>query len=526
MRFRSPSAPPRPTWARSAALSLLAALLCLAAPPPATPNAPAANVATSGGLRDLETQVVEHRLANGLRFLLLERHHSPTVAFHTYVDVGSVDEEIGQTGLAHMFEHMAFKGTATIGTRDWPAEEKAIAAEEAAHEALLAERRQGAAADAGRLAALEQTFTAAQEKSSSYVIPNEFSSLLERQGCTGLNAMTGADATQYVSSLPANKLEYWAYMESERFVNPVLREFYKERDVVIEERRMRTESQPIGKLLEAFLAVAFQAHPYRWPTIGYRSDLDNLTRAQAQAFYARHYVPGNTIIAIVGDFSTAAALPVLGKYFGRLPAAPRAARHATTEPPQEGERRVEIETQAQPVLGIGWHKPGAAGKDEAVYDALVDVLSGGRSSRLYRRLVKEQKLAMQTQAFTGLPGSKHPGLFIVVALPTVGHTTDELEKAIYAETARLSNAPPTDEELAGVKTRARAGFVRALESSSGLAAQLTTYEAITGSWRDLFRNLDKIDAVTGADCLRVAQETFTQKNRTVARLVTVEGEGE
>ncbi|MBI3271225.1 MAG: insulinase family protein [Planctomycetes bacterium] len=494
----------------------LAALVAVALPALAT-GEPA-----RGGFADLEKQVTEHRLPNGMRFLLLERHHAPVISFHTYVDVGSVDEEIGQTGLAHMFEHMAFKGTTAIGTRDWVGEQKAVEAEEAAHEALLAERHKGDAADPARLAGLEKAFQQAQEAAGAFVVGNEFSTLLERQGCTGLNASTGADATQYVSSLPSDKFEVWCLLESERFLYPVLREFYKERDVVIEERRMRTESQPTGKLIEDFLSVAFKAHPYRWPTIGHRSDLDGLTRAKARAFYAKHYVPGKTIVGIVGDFATAEVLPVLAKYFGRIPAAPLPEPLVTVEPPQEGERRLEVETQAQPILGIGYHKPAAKHPDEAVYDALTDILAGGRSSRLYRRLVKG-KLAMQTGAFTGLPGNKYPSLFLFYAVPSVDHTTEELEKLIYEEIERVKNEPVSADELAGVKTRARAEFVRGLESSSGLAAQLTSYVALTGSWKNLFRHLERIDAVTPADLQRVAKECFLSRNRTVGRLLTVPG---
>ena len=469
-------------------------------------------------IEEFERNLTIEQLDNGLTLIVYERKTAPVVSFFTYVDVGSVNEVNGITGLAHMFEHMAFKGTSRIGTTDFKAEVKAMAEVDRAY-ASFATARDRAEVDQERIAELEAALTAAQEKAASFVAKNEFSEIIERSGGVGLNAGTGADSTVYSYSLPANKLELFAYLESERFLDPVLREFYRERDVVQEERRMRTESSSFGRLFELFTSVAYIAHPYGLPGIGYMSDLQRFTRDDARAFYAKHYVPANITVTIVGDVDRKKALPMLRKYFGRLPAGDKPAPPRTIEPPQIAEKTITMPDAAQPVYAEAYHRPAATHPDNAIYDAISDVLSSGRTSRLYRSLVRDKKIAAGAAAFNGLPGDKYPTLMLFFAIPTPDSSNEEVKTAIREEIERLKTEPVSDEELKMVKTKAKAGLVRSLQSNGGIAAQLATAHVQYGDWREIFNQVSKIDAVTSEDILRVAGETFVPTNRTVGMIV-------
>ena len=471
-------------------------------------------------LAAFEKRMTEFTLDNGLKFLVLERHEAPVVSFHTYADVGAVDEVKGITGLAHLFEHMAFKGTKTVGTKDYEAEARAMAKIDELFLALKTERRKGEQADKVRLEQLQNQFKEAQEEAQEYLVHDEYEEAFSREGSSGFNASTGQDVTQYIVSLPSNKIELWMSMESDRFLNPVLREFYKERDVVMEERRLRTESQPVGRLLEEFLAIAYKAHPYGEPIVGHMSDLETLTRSEAEAFFKKYYLPSNLTVAIVGDVNPQEVRELAQKYFNRIPGGPKPDPVETVEPPQLGQRRVIMQDPAQPFVLIGYHKPSINHSDNAVFDAITEIVGIGRTSRLYKSLVKEKKIAVAASGFPGMPGNKYPSLFLFYAVPARGRTNQECEEAIYAEIDKLKNEPVLPEELEKAKTRSRAGLIRQLASNSGLASQLTFYEVITGDWRNLFKQLDDIDRVTAEDIQRVAKKYFTTKNQTVGIIDT------
>lgn len=475
-------------------------------------------------LAEFEERMTEFTLDNGLKFLVLERHEAPVVSFHTYADVGSVDEVKGITGLAHLFEHMAFKGTKTIGTKNYQAEAEAMARMDETFEAIKAEQRKGDRADKARLAELQKQLKEAQEEAQKYLVHDEFDEAYVREGGAGFNAYTSRDATQYIVSLPSNKTELWMSMESERFLNPVLREFYKEKDVVMEERRLSTESRPVGRLLEEFLAIAYKAHPYGEPIVGHMSDLKTMTRTEAEAFFSKYYGPSNLAIAIVGDVNPEEIRKLAQTYFSRVPSGPKPDPVETVEPPQFGLRQVVVEDPAQPFVLIGYHKPSINHSDNAVFDAITDIIGVGRTSRLYKSLVKEKKIAIVATGFPGLPGNKYPGLFLFYAVPARGHTNQECEEAIDVEIERLKTELVSPEELDKAKTRAKASLIRQLASNSGLAAQLTFYEVVTGDWRNLFRQLDQIEQVTAEDIQRVAREYFVRKNRTVGVIETTAAE--
>ena len=287
----------------------------------------------------------------------------------------------------------------------------------------------------------------------------------------------------------------------------------------MEERRLRTESQPIGRLLEQFTSVAFTAHPYKQPVVGYMSDLLSFSREDAEAFHHTYYVPSNIVISIVGDLKAAETIPVLKRYFERVPGGPQPPPVRTIEPPQIAEREVRLPDKSQPIYLEGYHKPAATDPEDAVYDAISDLLSNGRTARLYRSLVRDQKIAVQAGAFPGLPGTKYPNLMTFYAVPTPGHSNEEVQKALRQEIEKLKQEPVGDDELKMVKTRAKADLIRGLASNSGIAQALARHQALYGDWRETFKSVEKIDKVTKEDIQRVARRAFIPTNRTVAMIV-------
>jgi predicted Zn-dependent peptidase len=472
-------------------------------------------------LASAEKRITMRKLDNGLTVIVMERPEAPVFSFTTIVNTGSAQEVPGITGLAHMFEHMAFKGTDKVGTSNYAAESVALAKVEEAYAAYDRARRDPVNHDEAKIADLDKSWKAAIDEAQKFVVPNEFSKIVDRAGAVGVNAFTNDDETTYFYSLPSNRVELWAYLDSERFLHPVFREFYKERDVVHEERRMRTESSPIGRLIEQALAAAFTAHPYGQPVVGWPSDLESFSATDAQAFFNRYYVPANMVIALVGDVKAAEVMPILEKYFGRLPKKPAPDPLRTVEPKQTAERTIIAREQAQPVYFEAYHRPAATDPDAATFDAIEMLLSEGRTSRLYRSLVRDKKLAIAAAGFNGFPGQKYPNLFACFGIPTAGHAAYELAEPIHAELERLKNEDVSADELQSVKTRAKAGLLRQLDSNSGLAIQLATYQTVFGDWRELFHEVDKIDKVTAGDIRRVASATFVPANRTTAMLESV-----
>ena len=482
----------------------------------ASPVLPADTEAPKIGLAD---RVVEHRLSNGLQLLMVERRTAPIVSFAIAYKVGGVNEHPGITGVAHLYEHLAFKGTQTLGTKDYQKEAGVLERLDRAWNDLRAEHDRGPRADHNKLIALEKRFRDLQQQAEHYVVPNEVGEIYERNGAVGLNATTAKDLTRYVVSLPANRLELWAAIESDRMAHPVLREFYKEKEVVLEERRSRYENSPGGKLYESFIAAAFTAHPYRMPVIGWTSDIESLSRKQTEEFFRAHYGPGNAVIAIVGDIDAHETIRLIEKYFGPIPARPLPPSAVTEEPPQEGERRVEIEFDAEPAVLIGYHRPALDHPDDAVFDVIDSLLSDGRSSRLYTSLVKERQSALNVSTNNGAPGVRYPNLFLIQATPRAPHTTAELEAAVDAELDRLKREPVPPRELRKVLNRLDADLIRSLDSNSGLASQLSFFKTVAGDWRYLLNNRERAARVSAEDVMRVARAYFVKSHRVVATLV-------
>jgi predicted Zn-dependent peptidase len=466
---------------------------------------------------DLQDQIEEFTLDNGMRFLVLSDHSVPVFSFTTVVSVGSHEEVRGITGIAHLLEHMAFKGTSAIGTSDIRKERRAMEAEDRAFAALLAERSRGLLADPDKLAELQAAFEAAKEEAQQFVVSNQYGEIVERHGGVGMNASTWVDFTQYYYSLPSNRLELWAYLEGSRMADLVLREYYTEKDgPVTEERRMRVDDSPMGRLfMEEFQNLAFQGSGYRHSTIGYMSDLENMSRQDAQDFYERHYIGPNMTVAVVGDVTVDEVRRYAQKYFSDIPGGtPRPVM--TREPDQLGEKRLVLREDAQPMLLVGYKIEGINHPDWPVYEAIADILGQGRTSRLYTEAVKNQQKAVQCMSFAGYPGVRHRTLLTIMGIPAKDITASELEAIVLAEIQKLVDEGVTEQELEGVKQRSRANFLRGLNSNRGLAGQLAMTQAMTGDWRNLFRQVEQIEAVTREDIQRVAAEIFQERNRTVA----------
>ena len=467
-------------------------------------------------LKEFEKKVNEFTLPNGLHFIVAERHESPVVSFRTHVNAGSVDDPSGQTGLAHMFEHMAFKGTESIGTNDWPNEKKALEAIEEVYDRLEAERNRGPKAESSKIYALSAQLQQAIDRAQAFVEPNQFARIIEENGGAGLNAQTLLDSTAYFYSLPSNRIELWFLLESQRFLRPVFREFYKERNVVLEEHRMRVESNPQGKLFQNFLAASFMAHPYRNPPGGWPSDVAGLRVAEARQFFHDYYVPANITMAIVGDVDPAEARRLAGRYFGPMPSGPMPSLVRTTEPPQPGPKAVVVDSASQPIVAIGYKRPDQYSPDDAAFDVIQLILSSGRTGLLYKELVQGKKISLAAQAIATYPAGRYPNLFAFFLAPSVGHTVAENERALNELLTKFGSETVDAVTLARARTQARAGVVRRLADNAGVAYLLATFYGAYGDWRKMFTSLDDIDRVSAADVVRVARHYFAPASRTLA----------
>ncbi|MFZ2948430.1 MAG: pitrilysin family protein [Desulfuromonadaceae bacterium] len=473
-----------------------------------------ATCATGIHAATLEEKVVEHTMKNGMKLLMVERHTSPTVSAWIRFRVGSVDERSDERGIAHLLEHMLFKGTTSLGTKDYAAEKPLLDKIETVALTLTAEKAKRDKADTNRIAGLQKELAALEAEASRYVIKDEFFELYSKNGGTGYNAFTSRDGTTYLISLPSNKLELWAAIESDRLQNAVLREFYTERSVVMEERRRSYDADPESKLWETFIASSFLAHSYGQPTIGWMSDIENLTRSKAEQFFHNYYAPNNAIVAIVGDIDTKKTIALVERYFGSIKPGKVPPPVTAEEPKQSGERRIELVAEAEPTVMIGFHKPGIATPDDYVFDVITMILGNGRTSRFYKKLLIEKQIASDIGAFDA-PGHRYPNLFIVSANPRAPHTAQEVEDAIQAELNLLKTVPVAERDLQRILNNIEYEEARRMGTNGGLARNLTEYEAITGSWRYMSEHRSRIAKVTPADIQRVAVTYFTRENRTV-----------
>jgi predicted Zn-dependent peptidase len=470
----------------------------------------------------LDKRVIEHTLKNGMKLLLLERHQSPTVATTIMFKVGSVDEVTGMTGTAHLLEHMLFKGTRMLGTKDYKKEKPLLDKMDKIASRLDAEERKGDKADKNKIEKLRAELKRIQDEHKNLVIKDEFASLYSKNGGVGYNAGTSRDMTSYIISLPSNKIKLWTAIESDRMKNPVLREFYSERDVVMEERRMSYDNDPEGSLFENFLAAAYLAHPYRNPTIGWRSDIKFLPKMEVERFLKTYYAPNNCVVAVVGDINPKEVIKMMERYFGDITPQNIPERIWTDEPEQDGGKRIEVEFDANPSILIGYHKPTLPHHDDYVFDVIDFILGSGRTSRLYKKMVEEKRMAVSVSTYS-LPGSRYPNLFVFNGVPRAPHTVKELEDAFYEELERLKNEPVSQKELERVINNLEASFIRQLGSNRGMSDTLAYYNTIAGDWRYIITHIDEIRKITPEDIMNTAKKYFNKNKRTVAVLVKKEG---
>jgi predicted Zn-dependent peptidase len=466
----------------------------------------------------IKTSVEEFTLDNGMKFIVLERHEAPVVSFHIYADVGSANESYGITGISHLLEHMAFKGSQVVGTNNYEAEAILFPQMDDLYEKLNRENRK-VGPDTALIADYKRQLDDLREQAKQYVVNNEYFDMMMREGDAGVNAGTGVDATHYTNSLPSNRLEYWMSITSDRFLNPVFREFYKEKDVVMEERRLRTETQPIGRLIEDFLATTFKAHPYHHSVVGHMSDLRRITRRDVIDYFSKYYIPSNLTVGIVGDVKAAEVQRMARLYFGRIPSKTKPETVRTEEPEQWGERHVNVKAQSQPILIVGYHRPSSSHPDDPALEALANIIGQGRSSRLYELLVKEKRVAVQTGCFNGFPGDKFPNLIALFGISTPGHSSDECLELIDLEIEKIKQESVTEKELRKFKRSTIKGLIDGMKSNSNMAHQLTYYDAVQGDWRLLFDSVGKVEAITAEDIKRVANQYLVTENRTIGEVI-------
>jgi predicted Zn-dependent peptidase len=468
-------------------------------------------------------EVEEYTLENGLRLLVLPRPGVPIASFVVQYQLGSVNESPGNTGIAHFLEHLLFKGTTSVGTEDYAAEAEYLREMDHLFDSVLVLETRPIP-DQEAIPALEDKIRDLEKQASRFVISNELDEILAENGARNLNATTSSESTTYYVELPSNRAELWFILEADRMANPVFREFFTERDVVAEERRTRLENSPAGKLYAAHMAAAFQEHPYGRPVVGSMEDIQRLTRREVESYFRRYYGPNNAVVAIAGDVDAEQILSWARKYFGPIPRGEEPPPVRIREPEQQEERRVTVVFDAEPTLRIGWKVPSAKSEDAPALYMLTSILTGGRNSRLHKRLVQTERLAAGVVSSIE-PGQLFPGLFTIQASPLHPHTTGELEEAIYEELERLRTDPPDERELQRVKNHLEASEVRRLRSNFGLAAQVAGSESLYGDWRHTFAFSDELLQVSPEDIQRVVVEYFRRETRTVATLAR-SGDGE
>ncbi len=473
---------------------------------------------------ELNLDVKETTLSNGMKVLVLVNDDAPVFSTVIRARVGSVDEKAGQTGLSHFLEHMLFKGTKMFGTSNYEAEKPLIDKIDSIGALLKAEwtniHDPLKPLDSTLFKRFRQEIADLQKEEAKYVIKDELWDTYLRNGGSGLNASTFEDGTQFCVSLPANRLELWALLESDRFGNTIFREFYSERDVVYEERRQRLDNNPWGKMRETLRANSFTASGYRHPVIGWASDIETWDHDLLKDYFVTFYSPNNLVAAVVGDVDPHEVFRVCEQYFGSLPRGPEPPVVTTQEPEQTGEKKLTLEFNANPAVQIAWHGPQFGHPDNAVLDVLTSVLSAGRTSRFNRSIVESKKLAANANIWSS--SSRYPDLIVASATPLQPHTCAEVEQAIYEEIEKLKTDTVTTWELEKIRNQLDADFIRGLSSNGGLAFRLAHTYAVAGDWRYLITSYEELKTVTAEDIMRVANKYFTPANRTVLTLVKTE----
>lgn len=464
----------------------------------------------------LKNNVLHRRLGNGINVIALNRGYSPTVALIISFMVGSADESYETMGAAHMLEHMLFKGTDKIGTKDFNSEKQILDQIEKIGESL--DRLKMANPNDKRIHGLEKELKKLQEAESKFIVSSPYDKMYTSIGGVGFNASTSRDMTSYFIELPSGKLEVWAQIESERLKNPVMREYYQERKAVIEERLMRYDSRGIESLFEKFIAVAMLAQPYRHPTIGWASNIKYLSIKDVKEFYRSNYIPSRMTITVVGKQNPEETFTLIEKYFGSIEKREEKRDISIKEPGPSGERRCEVNFDSNPFLIIGWNKPAFPSRDDYICEIIAGVLADGKTSRLYKSLVLDKKIAASVDAGNGYPGSRYDNLFLIEAAPRQPHSPSELEDAIYDEINRLK-FDISESEISRVVNRTESSMIFDLESNKGISHMISYYQTVFGDWSYVLKYLPEIKSVTANEVKTALNKYFTRENRTVGILL-------
>jgi predicted Zn-dependent peptidase len=459
-------------------------------------------------------RVSEFVLPNGLRFLVIERHEAPAVSFHTYFRAGAANVPVGQSGLARLLERLAWSGTESIGSRDWPSEKKALDAIEEAQDRLLAERSKGPKADEVKITSLDFDVRRAIDRAQSLAKPQEYAQTLTDQGATGLGATVSADAIQYTCTLPSNRPELWFSMESQRLVRPVLRGFYTARDNLAQQVRIPPAE---ARAAQALVTVAFPAHPYRNPINGWMGDLETLRTADLRSFIERYFVPGNLTIAIAGDITAAEARRLADRYFAGAAwaAKPLPAAIPTMDPVQTAPRTTTSYSASTAMVAVGYQRPNGLDRDDTALDAIQAIL-GGAKGWLAQALTKESGIAAAVRAQAAYPGNRYPALFAIVLQPAPGRTAEQVASAVQSVIDRLRSQPVDDATLARARAHVRGTILAALMENASAAALLAASAAEYGEWQEPLRELERMDKLTADDVQRAAAKYLVPGRRTVA----------
>jgi len=456
-------------------------------------------------------RVHEVVLPNGMKFLLFKRPGAPVFSAYLRVKAGGFDEREGETGIAHLLEHMAFKGTSSIGTTDPVAEKKLLDEIEEVQKKL--EQSSGA-----EKAQLQATMKQLVEKAESYVVKEQFSNIYNRNGATDLNATTSQDETSYFVSLPNTKLELWAFLESSRLKDPVFREFYTERDVVREERRTRVDDSAFGDLYEALMGIAFEKSPYRRPTIGYPKDIEKLSASKLKEFYDRYYVPKNIVGAVVGDIDLAQTEQILRKYFGNIPSRPAPEAPKFSEPQPTAAKKIDVPFDASPAVMLAYLKPTMPHRDDFIFDVVDQLLCEDPTSRLYKRLVEQDHIVQKVSCSPSTPGGRADNLFFVYASLIQGHSTEEFNRVFNEEVKKILEKGVTDDELKKAKKSLISDWYYEMQSNEDLAEMLSYFESLAGTYKYIQEHQKQIASVNSADVQRVLKTYLAPERARMAIL--------
>ncbi len=464
---------------------------------------------------NLGEQIKEIDLENGAKVLLLQDDSAPIVHCVTMANVGGVDEVPGITGIAHFLEHLAFKGTQTIGTTDYQAEKVILDQEDAIFDKLLLAKKDG---NEELVASYQAQLDELEVQASEFVVNNEFSQLYTQNGGRNFNAGTSKDYTMYQISLPANKLELWFALESDRFTNPVFREFYKERQVILDERLMREENSAQGQLMKRMMSTAYKVHPYRFTTIGEKEDIEQITRQDVKDFFNKYYGAKNLTFILYGDFSQEQAIKFSKQYLNAIPSREKSHPITELEPQQTEERRFTVDYDASPMVMISYHVPAASHADTPALEAFASIFGQTETSPLMKTLVYDKKLALYAYSFTGLPGSKYNNLFSIMFAPNSGVDVEDCIAQADSVLATFLAEGVSEKQLSSYRKNSKKSYLSRLDTGIYLPIQLGMVNVTTGDYKDLFSTLEQIDNLKTNDIIKVAKKYLISTNRSVGIL--------